>query len=35
VVVATGIGQQQVIRIEEINDPSPVALALREMMPST
>jgi hypothetical protein len=35
VVVATGIGQQQVIRIEEINDPSPVALALREMMPTT
>ena len=35
VVVATGIGQQQVIKIEEINDPSPVALALREMMPST
>ena len=35
VVVATGIGQQQVIRIEEINDPSPVALALREMMVST
>ena len=35
VVVATGIGKQQVIRIEEINDPSPVALALREMMPST
>ena len=35
VVVATGIGAQQVIRIEEINDPSPVALALREMMPST
>ena len=35
VVVATGIGQQQVIRIEEINDPAPVALALREMMPST
>ena len=34
VVVATGIGQQQVIRIEEINDPSPVALALREMMPT-
>jgi len=34
VVVATGIGQQQVIKIEEINDPSPVALALREMMPS-
>ena len=34
VVVATGIGQQQVIRIEEINDPSPVALALREMMPN-
>ena len=35
VVVATGIGQQQVIRSEEINDPSPVALALREMMPTT
>ena len=35
VVVATGIGQAQVIRIEEINDPSPVALALREMMPTT
>ena len=35
VVVATGSGQQQVIKIEEINDPSPVALALREMMPST
>jgi len=35
VVVATGIGQQQVIRIEEINDPSPVALALREMMPTS
>ena len=34
VVVATGIGQQQVIKIEEINDPSPVALALREMMPT-
>ena len=35
VVVATGIGAQQVIRIEEINDPTPVASALREMMPST
>jgi len=33
VVVASGIGSGQIIRIEEINDPSPVALALREMMP--
>ena len=33
VVVASGIGQRQVIRIEEISDPGPVAEALRTMLP--
>lgn len=33
VVVASGIGQRQVIRIEEINDPGPVAEALRALLP--
>ena len=33
VVVASGIGERQVIRIEEINDPSPVAEALRALLP--
>ena len=33
VVVASGIGQRQVIRIEEINDPGPVAEALRSLLP--
>ena len=33
VVVASGIGQRQVIRIEEISDPGPVAEALRSMLP--
>jgi len=33
VVVASGIGERQVIRIEEINDPGPVAEALRGLLP--
>lgn len=33
VVVASGIGERQVIRIEEINDPAPVAAALRGLLP--
>ncbi len=33
VVVASGIGQRQVIRIEEISDPGPVADALRTLLP--
>ena len=33
VVVASGIGQRQVIRIEEISDPGPVADALRSLLP--
>ena len=33
VVVASGIGKRQVIRIEEINDPGPVAEALRSLLP--
>lgn len=33
VVVASGIGQRQIIRIEEINDPGPVAEALRSLLP--
>ena len=33
VVVASGIGERQVIRIEEISDPGPVAEALRAMLP--
>ena len=33
VVVASGIGERQVIRIEEINDPGPVAEALRALLP--
>jgi len=33
VVVASGIGERQVIRIEEISDPGPVAAALRGMLP--
>ena len=33
VVVASGIGQRQIIRIEEINDPGPVAAALRSLLP--
>ena len=34
VVVASGIGERQVIRIEEINDPGPVAETLRTLLPS-
>ena len=33
VVVASGIGQRQIIRIEEISDPGPVADALRSLLP--
>ncbi|MCH7606097.1 MAG: PH domain-containing protein [Chloroflexi bacterium] len=33
VVVASGIGERQVIRIEEISDPGPVAEALRGLLP--
>ena len=33
VVVASGIGERQVIRIEEINDPGPVAETLRSLLP--
>ena len=34
VIVASGIGERQVIRIEEINDPGPVAETLRTLLPS-
>ncbi len=34
VVVASGIGSRQVIKIEEINDPGPVADALRALLPT-
>lgn len=34
VIVASGIGERQVIRIEEINDPGPVAETLRSLLPS-
>ena len=34
VVVASGIGERQVIRIEDINDPGPVAESLRALLPS-
>ncbi|PKB64730.1 MAG: hypothetical protein BZY80_02145 [SAR202 cluster bacterium Io17-Chloro-G2] len=33
VVVASGIGERQVIRIEDINDPGPVAESLRALLP--
>lgn len=33
VIVASGIGERQVIRIEEISDPGPVAEALRGLLP--
>ena len=33
VVVASGIGERQVIRLEEISDPGPVAEALRGLLP--
>jgi hypothetical protein len=33
VVVSSGIGAGQIIRIEEINDPAPVAEALRALLP--
>ena len=34
VVVSSGIGERQVIRIEDIDDPGPVASTLRELLPS-
>ena len=34
VVVASGIGERQVIRIEDINDPGSVAEALRALLPT-
>ncbi len=34
VVVASGIGKGQTIRIEEIDDPGPVASTLRELLPT-
>ena len=34
VVVASGIGERQVIRIEDINDPGAVAEALRALLPT-
>ena len=34
VVVASGIGERQVIKIEDINNPGPVAESLRALLPS-
>ena len=34
VVVSSGIGERQVIKIEDINDPGPVAESLRAMLPN-
>lgn len=34
VVVSSGIGERQVIRIEDIDDPGPVASTLRALLPS-
>ena len=33
VVVASGIGARHKVKMQEIGDPGPVALALRQMMP--
>jgi hypothetical protein len=33
VVVASGIGERQVIRIEDINDPGAVAETVRALLP--